>query len=314
LTSDLSTLTRGDRDDVVVRARGVSKRYGIVAALRDLDMDVYRGECICILGPNGAGKTTMVELMEGFRAPDSGTIEVLGVNPAKARSGWRERIGVVSQHHESIPGRTVWETVEYWATLYRASRDPAEVLTTVGLEHKARAKGHSLSGGLRRRLEFALAIIGRPELLFLDEPTAGLDPISRRAFWQLIGQLKDAGTTIVLCTHYLDEAAWLGDRLIVMVAGRMMAAASPDKLGAEHRVDSLVRWSEDGKVHEQRTDDPASLVVKLAQQANRAVEGLEVIPPTLEDAYFRLVGSHQGAESPSDGINLGQEQGGGSNT
>jgi ABC-2 type transport system ATP-binding protein len=279
----------------VIHVRAMTKAYGPVPALRDVDLDVYPGECVAVLGPNGAGKTTMIEILEGFRAADSGTVRVLGKNPSRAGAAWRERIGVVYQNSGPLPSQTVWEVVNHWAGFYRAGRDPAEVITTVGLEHKAEARVSSLSGGLRRRLEFALAIIGRPQLLFLDEPTAGLDPVSRRSSWELIRRMKHAGTTVLLCTHYLDEAAQLADRLVVMVAGRVVAVDTPDRLSGDHHGESAVRWREDGQVREARTSDPATFIAELTRRLGGLIDGLEVLRPTLEDAYVVLLGHVSGA-------------------
>jgi ABC-2 type transport system ATP-binding protein len=280
--------------DAVIHVRAMAKAYGPVRALRDVDLDVYPGECVAVLGPNGAGKTTMIEILEGFRSADAGTVRVLGKDPARAGAAWRERIGAVFQNSGSLPNQTVWEIVNHWSGYYRAGRDPTEVITTVGLEHKAEARVSSLSGGLRRRLEFALAIIGRPQLLFLDVPTAGLDPVSRRSSWELIRRMKHAGTTMLLCTHYLDEAAQLADRLVVIVAGRVVAVDTPDRLGGEHRGETAVRWRDEGRVHEARTADPAAFVAGLATRLGGSIDGLEVLRPTLEDAYVVLLGHVSG--------------------
>jgi ABC-2 type transport system ATP-binding protein len=285
----------GSGDSLVVCVRGLTKDYGAVHAVRDVDLDVRRGECVGVLGPNGSGKTTVLETLEGYRRADSGLVRVLGENPAKAGAGWRERVGIVSQHSVSIPGLSVWEAIRHWASFYRAGRCPNEVIQTVGLEHKAGASVDSLSGGLRRRLEFALAIVGRPELLFLDEPTAGLDPVARRSFWDLIRALRGAGTTVLLATHYLDEAAQLADRLVVVAAGRVVASDTPDRLGGEMRLESVVRWREGGSKRELHTPDAAQAVAGLTARLGPAIEGLEVVRPSLEDAYVSLLGTLGGA-------------------
>jgi ABC-2 type transport system ATP-binding protein len=268
----------------------LTKTFGVLHAVRHVDLDVYRGECVTVLGPNGAGKTTMMAILEGYRRADAGTVRVLGVDPARAGRAWRERIGIVAQSGGPILGLSVWETLTHWAGFYRAARDPAEVMAAVGLEHKADAPVRALSGGLRRRLELALAIVGRPELLFLDEPTANLDPVARRSFWQLIRDLQGAGATVLLTTHFLDEADRLADRLVLMAAGRVIAADTPANLGGAMRLEAMVRWREDGVPCEEQTDNPVATVLALSERLGQRVDDLRIARPTLEDAYFALLG------------------------
>jgi ABC-2 type transport system ATP-binding protein len=275
--------------DPVIDVRGLNKSYGYVHAMRDVDLQVHAAQCMAVVGPNGAGKTTLIEVLEGHRRADAGTVRVLGVNPAKAPNSWRERIGIVSQRSEPIPGMSVGEVVTHWAGFYRAGRDPSEVLATVGLEHKSAVSVASLSGGLRRRLEFGLAIIGRPELLFLDEPTIGLDPAGRETFWELIRALKSAGTTVFLTTHNLEEAARLADQLVVVAVGRVYAMGNPLDISQRLLSGSVVRWRENGSAHEVATENPAAIVRELADRLGGRVDGLEVVRPGLEEAYLKVV-------------------------
>ena len=218
--------------ETAVMVRDLRKSYGDVAAVNGLDLDIGRGEVFALLGPNGAGKTTTVEILEGFRHRDRGTVAVLGEDPARAGRAWRARIGIVLQLASAGPELTVLEMVRHFAALYPRSRDPEEAIELVGLTAKARSRIARLSGGQARRLDVALGIVGRPELLFLDEPTTGFDPEARRQFWELIRRRCAAdGTTIVLTTHYLDEAEALADRIAVIAAGRIVAAGDPASLG-----------------------------------------------------------------------------------
>ena len=218
----------------VVSVRGLRKAYGAKRAVDGLDLDIVRGECFAILGPNGAGKSTTVEILEGHRKRDGGDVTVLGQDPARAGRSWRARIGVVLQTSGDMGDLTVAEAITSTAAYYPAPRDPREVIAAVGLEDKANARLSSLSGGQRRRVDVALGIIGNPELLFLDEPTTGFDPEVRREFWQLINSLQNGGTTIVLTTHYMDEAGALADRIGVVVDGKIAALDTPDGLMAGH--------------------------------------------------------------------------------
>jgi len=272
----------------VMRVRGLAKRYGDRTVLQGLDLDLAPGETYALLGPNGAGKSTAIEIFEGFRRPSGGEITVLGEDPLTAPRAWRSRIGIVSQQTGDLGPYTPRELLTHFAGLYPKPRGVDEVLALVGLAEHAARRASKLSGGQQRRLDVALGIIGRPELLFLDEPTTGFDPEARRQFWDLIRRLQDEGTTILLTTHYLDEAAELSSRAGI-VAGGVMAAIGPitELGGAEARV-PIVRWREKGKVREERTDAPAALVAQLA--ATGEPEGLEVIRPSLEDIYLSFVG------------------------
>ena len=213
--------------DLVVSIRGLVKRYGDHVAVDGLDLDIHRGEVFALLGPNGAGKTTTVEVLEGHRRADAGEVSVLGEDPGSAGQAWRSRIGIVSQTSKESPELTVEEMVRHFAAYYPSPRDPDEVIASVGLEEKRRARAAKLSGGQRRRLDVALGMVGDPELLFLDEPTTGFDPEARRQFWQLVRDLRTGGTTILLTTHYLDEAEQLADRVGVIARGRLVALDTP---------------------------------------------------------------------------------------
>ncbi|WP_334171290.1 ABC transporter ATP-binding protein [Sinomonas sp.] len=278
--------------DPAVRVRGLRKEYGGLTAVADLDLDIERGETFALLGPNGAGKSTTVEILEGYRHRTAGEVSVLGVDPAHAKLDWKARLGIVLQSSGESGQYTVREQLAHFAHFYPHPRGVEDVIAAVGLEKQAKTRISKLSGGQQRRVDVALAIVGRPELLFLDEPTTGFDPEARRDFWGLIEQLKSEGTTILLTTHYLDEAARLGDRGGVIVGGRLVAVGRIDQLGgAEARV-PLVRWrDDDGALREERTERPAELVVELARRLGGEPRELEVIRPSLEDVYLRLVGA-----------------------
>jgi ABC-2 type transport system ATP-binding protein len=295
-----------------VRVRGLRKRYGnprtgYKDAVAGLDLDVSPGEIVAVLGPNGAGKTTTVEILEGFRDRDGGEVEVLGEDPRRAGRAWRARIGVVMQDSRDMSELTVLEKVRAAAASYPDPRDPAEVIDAVGLAEKARARARGLSGGQRRRLDVALGIVGRPELLFLDEPTTGFDPQARRSFWDLVTGLRDAGTTILLTTHYLDEAAQLADRVVVVRGGVVVAEGTPDTLGGPGARTPVVAWDEDGVRRTERTDRPTAAVARLIAAAGpgREVHGLSVTRPTLEDVYLSLIGEHPAEPSPARGTAAG---------
>ncbi|MFI9488896.1 ABC transporter ATP-binding protein [Promicromonospora sp. NPDC052451] len=286
-----------NNDSGAVRVRGLRKRYGTPRsgykdAVAGLDLDVAHGEIVAVLGPNGAGKTTTIEILEGFRDRDAGEVAVLGEDPRRAGRGWRARTGIVMQDSRDMSELTVLEQVRATAAAYPDAREPAEVVAAVGLEHKARARMRMLSGGQRRRLDVALGIVGRPELLFLDEPTTGFDPQARRSFWDLVTGLRDAGTTILLTTHYLDEAAYLADRVVVVRDGVVVAEGTPDTLGGPAARTPLVAWEQDGARRTERTDRPTALVAQLIAAAgpDGEVPGLSVTRPTLEDVYLSLIG------------------------
>jgi ABC-2 type transport system ATP-binding protein len=292
-----------------VRVRGLRKRYGnprtgYKDAVAGLDLDVAAGEIVAVLGPNGAGKTTTVEILEGFRDRDDGDVVVLGEDPRQAGRAWRARIGVVMQDSRDMSELTVLEKLRAAAASYPDPRDPAEVIAAVGLAEKARARTRGLSGGQRRRLDVALGIVGRPELLFLDEPTTGFDPQARRSFWDLVTGLRDVGTTILLTTHYLDEAAQLADRVVVVRDGVVVAEGTPGSLGGPAARTPVVAWDDGDVRRTERTDRPTAVVARLIAAAGPGgeVPGLSVSRPTLEDVYLSLIGeaSIDGGNSDDD--------------
>ncbi|SDQ94739.1 ABC transporter ATP-binding protein [Thermostaphylospora chromogena] len=275
----------------VVRVRGLVKSYGAVRAVRGIDLDIVAGEVFAVLGPNGAGKSTTVEILEGYRRRDAGEVSVLGVDPERATRAWRARIGIVPQNANDVYELTVRETVRHHARFYPAPADPDEVIERVGLAEKAGARVGKLSGGQRRRLDVALAVIGRPELLFLDEPTTGFDPEARRRLWELLAGLAHRGTTIVLTTHYLDEAETLADRVAVVVRGRVTALGDPRTLGGRATGEATVAWTEDGERRSVRTSTPSAAVAELTRRFDGEVPELTVTRPTLEDVYLDLIGT-----------------------
>jgi ABC-2 type transport system ATP-binding protein len=250
---------------------------------------VARGEIVAVLGPNGAGKTTTVEILEGYRHRDGGDVRVLGADPQTAGRDWRARIGIVLQGTHDLAEATVSELVHHFARYYPDPRDPDEVIEAVGLREKARTRSRQLSGGQRRRLDVALGIVGRPELLFLDEPTTGFDPEARHAFWDLVSGLRDGGTTILLTTHYLEEAEHLADRVAVVRSGRVVAVDTPADLGGRSARQAVVQWTEGGAVRREQTDAPTALVAALGARLGGEVPGLQVVRPTLEDVYLGLI-------------------------
>ncbi|MGA5462616.1 ABC transporter ATP-binding protein [Mycobacterium sp. NPDC050041] len=276
-------------NSTAIHVRGLSKAYGRTQAVHDLDLDVGYGEVFAILGPNGAGKSTTIEILEGNRTRDSGDVRVLGADPGTAGRNWRARIGIVLQEVSDAGMLTVHETVRMFTSCYGTAREPAEVLDLVGLGAVADSRVRALSGGQRRRLDVALGIIGRPELLFLDEPTTGFDPEARRQFWQLIKLLAADGTTVLLTTHYLEEAAALADRVAVIAGGRVAAVDSPVKLTEHVSSAATVRWVERGELRELTTDFPTELVRRRSADGVELAQ-LTITRPTLEDAYLHLIG------------------------
>ena len=272
-----------------VHVRGLSKAYGQTCAVADLDLDVGYGEIFAILGPNGAGKTTTIEILEGHRKRDAGQVRVLGKDPGTAGRSWRAKIGIVLQEASDFGVLTVSETVSMFAKCYGKARIPGEVLELVGLRAVSGAKVRTLSGGQRRRLDVALGIVAMPEVLFLDEPTTGFDPEARRQFWDLIRLLARDGTTILLTTHYLDEAATLADRVAVIADGRVVAVDSPAQLTGYVNTAATVRWMEGDEVHVVLTDHPTDLIRQRSTDG-RELSQLTVTRPTLEDAYLQLIG------------------------
>ncbi|WP_236797005.1 ABC transporter ATP-binding protein [Amycolatopsis sp. GM8] len=270
-----------------VSVRGLRKEYPGHVAVGGVDLDIGTGEVFALLGPNGAGKTTTVEIMEGHRKATAGEVRVLGEDPAGAGAGWRARIGIVLQTATDAAQLTVAESVRHFALFYPNPRDPEEVIEQVGLTDKARSRIKALSGGQRRRLDVALGIIGRPELLFLDEPTTGFDPEARRQFWALIRNLSETGTTILLTTHYLDEVEALAGRVAVLANGQILAEGTPAGLGGGARNEAIVRWRDENGRHEEKTPFPTKLVTQLSN--GRELADLTVTRPTLEDIYLELI-------------------------
>jgi ABC-2 type transport system ATP-binding protein len=272
-----------------VEVRGLVKRYGPLAAVDGIDLTVQAGEIFSILGPNGAGKSTTVEILEGYRNRDAGEVRVLGIDPADNPASWRARIGVVLQASKMPDELTVREIVGQFAGFYGNSRDPDEVIAAVGLTDKASTRVKRLSGGQQRRLDVAVGVIGRPELLFLDEPTTGFDPEARRQFWSLIEGLRDEGTTVLLTTHYLDEAEALADRVAVLVKGKVVALSTPGELGGRATAEATVTWEENGERKEMITAEPTKVVGELSSRFGGEVPRLTVARPSLEDVYLTLM-------------------------
>lgn len=276
-----------------IEVRGLVKKYANKTAVAGIDLAVEQGEIFALLGPNGAGKTTTVEILEGYRSANSGDIKVLGFDPAtKGSAGqkWRNRIGIVLQSASDAADLSVIETVSHFANYYENPKDIDQVINDVGLTEKIDSKVHQLSGGQRRRLDVALGIIGSPELLFLDEPTTGFDPEARRSFWELIRTLKSEGTTILLTTHYLDEAQELADRVGVINNGKLIEIAPPSTLGGRNTAPAKVTWVENGISKEILTNNPTEEVIKLNQHFNGQIPELQVLRPNLEEIYLRMIG------------------------
>jgi ABC-2 type transport system ATP-binding protein len=276
--------------DAAISIRGLGKRYGDFAAVDGLDLDIRRGEIFALLGPNGAGKTTTVEICEGYRSRDAGEVRVLGEDPARAKRAWKAQLGIVLQSGSGESQLTVREMLTAQASYYADPRNPDEVLDLVGLTEKAGVRGKTLSGGQRRRLDVALGIVGRPTLLFLDEPTTGFDPEARRQFWSLIRSLRELGTTMLLTTHYLDEAEALADRVGVIARGRLIEVAVPAVLGGRETAAAVVRWTENGTRQSAQTQTPTAFVRDLAARFPGEVPDLAVARPSLEDVYLRMIG------------------------
>jgi ABC-2 type transport system ATP-binding protein len=297
--------------DAVINVRGLRKRYGAVEAVAGIDLEVSRGEIFAFLGPNGAGKTTTVEILEGFRQRNAGEVRVLGADPASAGGAWRDRVGVVLQESQPEPGLTVRECLQLYAGYYSAPRDIAETIALVGLDGKADVLAEQLSGGQRRRLDVALALIGDPELIFLDEPTTGFDPSARRAAWGVVNGLRELGKTVFLTTHYMDEAENLADRIAVIAAGRIVAHGTPRTLGGRERMAARVRFTLPDGLDADALPDAFRELVRAAsdgrvvlesRQPLRDVKALadwalergldlpdfDVRRPSLEDVYLEL--------------------------
>jgi len=277
----------------VINVRGLEKSYGSNRAVAGIDLTIEPGEIFALLGPNGAGKTTTVEILEGFRNRDRGEVTVLGVDPAikgEAARNWRNRIGIVLQSTSDAGDLSVSETIAHFAKYYSNPRKVDEVINAVGLTEKADELIRTLSGGQRRRLDVALGIIGSPELLFLDEPTTGFDPEARRAFWALIEELRKSGTTILLTTHYLDEAEALADRVAVINHGQIIEVATPALLGGRATSLATVSWKGANGLQSERTDNPTALIRKLTEIYKDEIPELTVKRASLEDIYLEMIG------------------------
>jgi ABC-2 type transport system ATP-binding protein len=280
-----------------IEVRDLRKDYGPIEAVRGVSFEVDRGEVFGLLGPNGAGKTTTVEILEGYRQRSAGDVRVLGHDPAQRDRDMQQRMGIVLQSCGFYPRVTVREAVEHFSKAYERPRDAGETIDLVGLGEKADARTKDLSGGQRRRLDLALALVGDPELIFLDEPTTGFDPAARRTAWGVVRTLKELGKTVFLTTHYLDEAQALADRVAIVKEGRIVAEGPPDQLGpgsSRYRVSYI----SDGSRVEHQTDDPTELLHRLTRDAiarGERLEGLEVTRPTLEEVYLELTSEGRSA-------------------
>lgn len=280
-----------------VQVRNLRKTYGRATAVDGISFEINDGETFALLGPNGAGKSTTIEILEGYRDRSAGDVSVLGVDPQHGGVAWKAQLGIVLQSSGESGNVSVLEQLTHFAGYYPTPRTVGEVIEAVGLVKQAKTRINKLSGGQQRRLDVALGIIGRPRLLFLDEPTTGFDPEARHQFWALVDQLKAEGTTILLTTHYLDEAATLADRAGVIVGGKLVDIGRIEEIGGDAAKVPLVRWRQDGVVHSERTSEPTALAARLYAEAGGEVEGLEITRPSLEDIYLELVGARPSADS-----------------
>jgi ABC-2 type transport system ATP-binding protein len=267
--------------------------------VRGIDLEVVRGEIFAFLGPNGAGKTSTVEILEGYRRRTGGEVSVLGEDPEHAGRAWRDRIGIVLQSNSLDPYLTVRESIELYAGYFSHPRAVDETIALVGLEGKADDRARKLSGGQQRRLDVGMALVGDPELLFLDEPTTGFDPSARRQFWDVIAGLRDLGKTVFLTTHYMDEAQRLADRVTIIAGGRIVAEGTPEDLGEREKAAATIRYR--GAAGEEvsiETFDPVRELNRLTAEAlarGEDLDGLEVTRPSLEDVYLDLTSTVDGA-------------------
>ena len=288
--------------EFVVRVQDLRKTYrGGLEALRGVSFDIRRGETFALLGPNGAGKSTVIEILEGYRDRTSGDVSVLGVDPHRGGLDWKARLGIVLQNTGEAPTATVRELLSHFASFYPRPRDVDEVIAAVGLTEKAKVSVRKLSGGQRRRVDVALGIVGRPELLFLDEPTTGFDPEVRRQFWDLIRTLQAEGTTILLTTHYLDEAAELAERAAILVGGEVASVGRIEELGGPDARVPVVRWREGDTVRERRTENPGAVVAELYGRLGEPSR-LEVLRPSLEDVYLSFLGDEARRTTAAGGL------------
>lgn len=292
-----------------IAIEGLTKRYGETVAVDGISLEVQAGEVFALLGPNGAGKTTTVEILEGYRRPDAGTVRVLDRDPGEAGPAWKDRIGIVLQQSGIEKELTVREALTRLARLYRTPAAVDDTIERIGLIEKADARIKTLSGGQRRRVDLAAAIIGRPELIFLDEPTTGFDPAARREAWRLVTELVGDGTTVLLTTHYLDEARQLADRVAVISAGRIVAEGDPATLGGREQRQAVIRFrhpgdlppgiageaarDRNGWVTVTTASPTADLRVLTTWAEGRELDGLEVHRPSLEDVYLELAGESE---------------------
>jgi ABC-2 type transport system ATP-binding protein len=309
-------------DDVAISVRGLTKSYGSFHALAGIDLDVRRGEVLAVLGPNGAGKTTAVEILEGYRTRDAGEVTVLGADPARRARSLRARVGIVLQECAVDPYLTVTEALTQRAYLYESPRAVADVVSLVGLDEKAGARVKVLSGGQQRRLDLGLALIGNPELIFLDEPTTGFDPSARREAWDVVRDLCAEGRTVVLTTHYMDEAQALADTVVVLAGGRIVASGTPDTLGGRDHGMTTVRFALPdsagvgdlplpagvdvavrGGFVEFAVLEPTEVLHALTRWAldrGESLAGLSVVRPSLEDVYLALTGDPANIAAPGE--------------
>jgi ABC-2 type transport system ATP-binding protein len=282
-----------------IEVSGLRKAYGNLEAVRGVDFTIETGEVFGLLGPNGAGKTTTVEILEGYRKRDGGEVRVLGHDPERPGPDFRERIGVVLQQSELWPNLTVREIHAIFAGYYRAPRDVDEVVALVGLQEKANARVKSLSGGQKRRLDLGIALVGDPDLVFLDEPTTGFDPQARRAAWEMIRSLRSLGKTVLLTTHYLDEAEQLADRVAVLRDGQIVREGTPAELTTSD-LQTEIRYRQNGEDVLMRTDEPTRVLAELTSAAvarGEELEGLQVRRPSLEEVYLALTAEHDEADA-----------------
>jgi ABC-2 type transport system ATP-binding protein len=284
--------------DPVISIKGLRMSYGSTEAVRGIDLEVDRGEVFAFLGPNGAGKTTTVEILEGYRRRTGGDVSVLGEDPQRAGRDWRERIGIVLQSGRLDPYLTVRESLDLYAGYFRAPRATEDVIALIGLEGKADERASRLSGGQQRRLDVGMALIGDPELLFLDEPTTGFDPSARRQAWDVIAGLRDLGKTVFLTTHYMDEAQRLADRVTIIAAGQIVARGTPADLGNRDGGETTIRYRSGGREVSLQTTEPVKALNELTGAAlakGEELEGLEVTRPSLEDVYLELTAAAETA-------------------